>query len=46
MTDKLRRSAEETYADELAALAKGDKGGLSKGQKNPREIEFHRFRDI
>ena len=31
MTDKLRRSAEETYADELAALAKGDKGQRPPG---------------
>jgi MoxR-like ATPase len=31
MTDKLRRSAEETYADELAALAKGDSGQTPPG---------------
>ncbi len=31
MTQKLRLSAEETYADELAALAKGDKGQTPPG---------------
>lgn len=31
MTQKLRLSAEETYADELAALARGDKGQTPPG---------------
>jgi MoxR-like ATPase len=31
MTQKLRLSAEETYSDELAALAKGDKGQTPPG---------------